>query len=110
MSSDGRAVVRPLIGIAAAVVLIVCFFLPWLTRSAYASLSLNDMASKSSGQGGLTIFLLVGGAILAAAGSGLRAAGNAGGSKSQSTTVTWVVGFGLSLAGFAVICRNQFQL
>lgn len=95
----GSAHMRPLIGTAAAIILIVCFFLPWLTWSGLASYSLVDIISKSAGGGWLTILLLVGGAVLAVAGSGAKAAG-AG--ISRTPTVLWVVGFGSALGGFAL--------
>ena len=90
---------RPLIGGAAGITLIVCFFLPWLTWSSLASYSLVDIVSKSAGGGWLTILLLIGGAFLAVAGSGARVAG-AG--ASRAPTVLWVVGFGAALGGFAL--------
>jgi hypothetical protein len=110
-SNGGNALVRPLIGLAAAVILIISFFLPWLTWAGLASVSLMDMASKSSGQGWLTLGLLIGGAILAAVASGLRAAGNSAGTTSRRTlAVFWVVGFAMALGGFALylIDLNQY--
>jgi hypothetical protein len=96
---NGSAKTRPLVGVAAALVLIVSFFLPWLTWSGLASYSLVDIVSKSAGGGWLTIMLLVGGAILAVVGSGAKAAGA---TVSRTPAALWVVGFGSALGGFAL--------
>jgi hypothetical protein len=96
-----------LVGLAAAVVLIISFFLPWLTWSGLVSVSLATIASVSSGQGWLTLSLLIGGAILAAIGSGFRVAGSTtGNAASRKLVVCWVAGFGLSLGGFALYLIN----
>jgi hypothetical protein len=109
-SNGGTALVRPLIGLVAAVTLIISFFLPWLTWAGLASVSLMDMASKSSGQGWLTLGLLIGGGILAAAGSGFRAVGNSAGTTSRRTlAVFWVVGFAMALAGLGLYLINLSQ-
>lgn len=98
-AGSGSTNMRPLIGAAAAIALIVCFFLPWLTWSGLASYSLVDIVSKSSGGGWLTLLLLIGGAILAAAGSGAKALGA---SISRTPTVAWAAGFGSALGGLAL--------
>jgi hypothetical protein len=101
-SYGGTANARPLIGLGAAGVLIVSFFLPWLTYLGQ-SVSLAEMAAKSSGGGWLTLLLLIGGAILAAVGAGLRASGSASVSGSRrALAICWVAGFGASLGGFAL--------
>jgi len=99
----GTSRARPLIGLGAAVVLIISFFLPWLTWSGLVSVSLVTIASVSSGQGWLTLSLLIGGAILAAVGSGFRAAGSTtSNTASRRLVVCWITGFGLSLGGCAL--------
>ena len=106
-SNSGSALVRPLIGIGAAVILIVCFFLPWAAQGAYAA-SLWDFATKSNSSDAAwpIIYLLTfGGTILAIVGAGVRAAGSATATISptarRALSICWVVGFAMAIGGIA---------
>jgi FHA domain len=99
-ASGGSNSARPLLAIAAAAVLIGSFFLPWVTWGSYSgSLASSFSREMSTGQGWLTYSLLVGGAVVAAIASVLRA-GNGGTSRGLAA---WAAaGFAASLGGFAL--------
>jgi hypothetical protein len=90
---------RSLIAMSAAIVMVVSFFLPWVTWGSLSS-SLADSFSKemNTGQGWLVYGLLVGGAVLSVCASGARVLGNATGRQSA---VWALAGFACALAGFA---------
>jgi hypothetical protein len=95
----GTTNARPLLAIAASAVLIVSFFLPWVTWGSFSgSLASSFSREMATGQGGLTYFLLVGGAATAAIASVLRAAGGA----SRGLVLSTAAGFACSLGGFGL--------
>ena len=106
-SNGGTALVRPLIGLAAAVILIICFFLPWAAEGGYGA-SLWDFATKSNSSDAAwpIIYLLTfGGTGLAIVCAGIRAAGRAMSSMSptaqRAMSICWVIGFAMAIGGIA---------
>ena len=105
-SNSGAALVRPLIGIGAAVILIVCFFLPW-AASGGETASLWDFVSNGYTFGAWTAIdvLTFGGTFLAIVAAGIRAAGSATATMSPTArrvlSICWVVGFAMAIGGIA---------
>jgi hypothetical protein len=99
-AAGGTTNARPLFAIAAAAVLIGSFFLPWVTwGSVSGSLASSFSREMSTGQGWLTYSLLVGGAVVAAIASVLRA----GNGRTSGGLALWTAaGFAASLGGFAL--------
>jgi hypothetical protein len=88
---------RALLGIGAAIGLIVCFFLPWET---YGSLSRSGVDDISGSSYPLLFVLLFGGLATAIAGSVLRALLAASSIITRrALTVLWAVGFAMAAAG-----------
>ena len=105
-SNSGASLVRPLIGVGAAVVLIVCFFLPWAASSGETA-SLWDFVTNGYTFGAWTTIdvLTFGGTILAIVAAGIRLAGSATATMSptarRALSICWAVGFAMAIGGIA---------